>query len=275
MKNKLYAILAFTMFIAIGLTLWLTMGHIFFLLNFTYIGAFVSLGLYLMLNKKRYARNVSQIGVGLYMLVLLGAVSGENMQIEGFWFYLFSGVFQAAVIHYLVAKIGGPLLFGRGWCGYACWTAAALDLLPYKKKVGDRKEKLGAIRYVLFVVSFLYVGSLFLLRLQNIGQIMFISFIAGNILYYAAGIVLAFVFRDNRAFCKYVCPVTAFLKPMSYFSLLRIKTNPDKCVNCGVCETICPMNVAVTDNRRSRKNGTECILCLECVNVCPRNAVKF
>lgn len=31
------------------------------------------------------------------------------MQIEGFWYYLFTGVFEAATIHYAVAK-----LFGSG-----------------------------------------------------------------------------------------------------------------------------------------------------------------
>ena len=35
------------------------------------------------------------------------------------WELLCSGVFEAATIHYAVAKIFGPLLFGRGWCGYA------------------------------------------------------------------------------------------------------------------------------------------------------------
>lgn len=38
------------------------------------------------------------------MLVYLGLISNENMQIEGFWHYLFLGVFQAATIHYVVAK---------------------------------------------------------------------------------------------------------------------------------------------------------------------------
>ena len=42
------------------------------------------------------------------------------------WFFLFTGVFEAATIHYAVAKIFGPLVFGRGWCGYACWTAMVL-----------------------------------------------------------------------------------------------------------------------------------------------------
>ena len=275
MKKILLSLLSLSIFLAIGLILSLTLDSLFYLLNFAYIGIFVSLGFFLMLNKKPFARNISQIGVGLYMLVLLGAVSGENMQIEGFWFYLFSGVFQAAVIHYLVAKIGGPLLFGRGWCGYACWTAAVLDLLPYKVPESERKLRLGITRYILFAISLCFVAILFLLKVQDIEKIMHIGFIVGNVLYYAAGIGLAFAFRDNRAFCKYICPITVFLKPMSYFSLVRVRADQDKCVSCGKCEKACPMNVAVTDNKRSRRNGTECILCLECVNKCPKSALSI
>ncbi len=91
--------------------------------NFSYIGMAVGLGLVLYGKRKSYARHVVQLAVGLYMLLYLGVLCRENMQIEGFWYYLFLGVFEAATIHYVVAKIFGPLLFGRGWCGYACWTA--------------------------------------------------------------------------------------------------------------------------------------------------------
>ena len=62
---------------------------------------------------------------------------------------------------------------------------------------------------------------------------------SGNVLYYAAGIALAFAFKDNRAFCKYLCPVTVFLKPMSYFSLMRISCDSTKCISCGTCEKAC------------------------------------
>ena len=51
------------------------------------------------------ARRVVQLLVGLYMLVYLGLMCNENMQIEGFWYYLFAGVFEAATIHYAVVKI--------------------------------------------------------------------------------------------------------------------------------------------------------------------------
>ena len=213
----------------------------------------------------------SKMGFSI-MLVYLGLICGENMQIEGFWYYLFTGVFEAATIHYAVAKIFGPLIFGRGWCGYACWTAMVLDFLPYRVPSGPRK-KLGWIRYVVFALSLGFVSALFLAHAGNIERIMFWAFIAGNVLYYGAGVALAFAFRDNRAFCKYVCPVTVFLKPMSYFSLIRIRCDREKCVGCGKCARVCPMDVDVTDNSRKRKNGTECILCMECVKNCPRGAL--
>ena len=264
------AILA--IFEAVAVTLWLTKNNLFYLFNFSYIGISIFLGLVLLRRKNKYARRVVQLLVGLYMLVYLGLICRENMQIEGFWYYLFTGVFEAATIHYAVAKIFGPLVFGRGWCGYACWTAMVLDFLPYKVPAQPRK-KLGWIRYITFAASLIFVSALFLAKVGNLEGIMFRAFIIGNALYYGVGIALAFLFQDNRAFCKYICPVTVFLKPMSYFSLLRVKCDTEKCISCGKCKRICPMNVDMTDNSRKRANGTECILCMECIKNCPKNAI--
>lgn len=271
-KKYLIPLVLLTIFEAVAVTLWLSMGNIFYLFNFSYIGISVSLGVFLYLRNYRYARRITQLLVGLYMLVYLGLICNENMQIEGFWYYLFTGVFEAAVIHYAVAKIFGPLIFGRGWCGYACWTAMVLDFLPYKKPCQKRK-KIGWIRYITFALSFLFIAALFLAHVGNIEQIMFWSFIIGNILYYAVGIILAFVCKDNRAFCKYICPITVFLKPMSYFALFRVKCDKSKCISCGKCKKVCPMDVDMTDNSRKRKNGTECILCFECTKACPKKAL--
>lgn len=268
------ALIMLAIFEVIAVTLWLAKDNLFYLLNFSYIGGAIALGLALYANHYQYARRVVQLLVGLYMLVYLGLICQENMQIEGFWYYLFSGVFEAATIHYAVAKIFGPLLFGRGWCGYACWTAMVLDLLPYKRPAAPRKNW-GFIRYIVFVLSLIFVGALFVLHIANKERILFWSFLIGNVLYYAIGIGLAVALKDNRAFCKYICPITVFLKPMSYYSLLRIKVDEEKCISCGKCKRVCPMEVDVTDNSRRRCNGTECILCMECVEDCPVKAVKF
>lgn len=260
-------------FEAVAVTLWLTKDDLFYLLNFSYIGTAIAVGLLLFQVEYRHSRRVVQLLVGLYMLVYLGLICGENMQIEGFWYYLFTGVFEAAAIHYVVAKIAGPLIFGRGWCGYACWTAMVLDLLPYKVPQRARRRSWERIRYVTFLASLVFVAALFLLRVGELERIMFWCFLVGNLLYYGVGIALAFVCRDNRAFCKYICPITVFLKPASYFSLLRVKCDAEKCISCGECKRVCPMDVDVTDNSRKRKNGTECILCMECVKNCPTKAL--
>ena len=147
-----------------------------------------------------------------------------------------------------------------------------LDYLPYKVPEKPRKN-IGWIRYITFAASLIFVAALFLAKVGHIEGIMFWAFIAGNIIYYAVGIVMAYAFKDNRAFCKYFCPITVFLKPMSYYSVIRIKCDKEKCISCGKCKRVCPMDVDVTDNSRKRLNGTECILCMECVKKCPKDAL--
>ena len=277
------SMLLFLLFEAVAATLWLTKNNLFYLLNFSYIGACLGLGTALFTAGKRYARHFVQLAVGSYMLLYLGVISRENMQIEGFWYYLFLGVFEAATIHYAVAKIFGPLLFGRGWCGYACWTAMVLDFLPFKvpgkpeneRERGERwsRRNIGWMRYVMFAISLIFVAALFLAHVGNIEKIMFWAFIIGNIMYYGLGILLAFIYQDNRAFCKYLCPITVFLKPMSYFALIRVKCDESKCISCGKCRKVCPMEVDMLDPSKRRKNGTECILCLECKRNCPVDAL--
>lgn len=273
-KNNYKAIIIWVFFELVAVILYLTTKNLFYLLNFSYIGTCITVGSYLYMNNIKYARNVVQFAVGLYMLIYLGIISNENMQIEGFWYYLFLGVFEAAVIHYLVAKIIGPIIFGRGWCGYACWTGMILDLLPYKVPK-EKRKKLGFIRYITFLLSFIFVAILFIFKFDNLSNIMFWAFIIGNVIYYITGISLAFIFKDNRAFCKYICPITIFLKPASYFALIRVKRDKDKCINCKKCIKSCPMNVDMLDNSRKRKNATECILCNNCVRNCPKKALHL
>ena len=139
-KDFLSFIIMIVVFYIIAITLWLTMDSIFYLVNFIIIGTALALGLGLwpvLSKKKRHrARKLSQALIGGYMFfglgfgliyIFFGYIQPENMQFEAFWFYLFSGIYTAAVLHYLIAKIIGPFLFNRGWCGWACWTAAILE----------------------------------------------------------------------------------------------------------------------------------------------------
>ena len=139
-------------FWSIAIVLWRTTGKIFYLFNFGYIGTAigVGIGLYAILprKKKPSGRRLAQLLIGIYMLDFLGLLMKENMQLEGFFFHLLTGFFAGSVIHYMVAKIFGPVLYGRGYCGWACWTAMVLDFLPYKRnKSGRIASKWESIRY--------------------------------------------------------------------------------------------------------------------------------
>lgn len=267
-----FSFILFAIFLAIALTLSIALDKIFYLFNFGYIGLALSIGIALYQNKVKHARIFVEFAIGLYLLVGIGLIEHENLQIEGFWYFLFLGIFSGATIHYAIAKIFGPFVFGRGWCGYACWTAMILDLLPYKQPKFPRKH-LGWIRIVVLAGSFALVAALMAAHVPDLGSLMFVFFIVGNVLYYVIGIALAFLLKDNRAFCKYVCPIAILMKPGAYCSLLRINCDEDKCISCNKCLKVCPMNVDMLDLKRSRVNGTECILCLECTNVCPTGAL--
>ena len=64
-------------------------------------------------------------GGGLHAAVSRRDLPREYADPRVFWYYLFLGVIvEAATIHYAAAIVNlRSLLFRRGWCGYACWTA--------------------------------------------------------------------------------------------------------------------------------------------------------
>ena len=71
----------------------------------------------------------------------------------------------------------------------------------------------------------------------------------------------------DRFFCKYLCPMGATLGLMSKVSVLSVSREEDACIECGLCDRACPMNITVSKSTTVR--DTECISCSECVNVCP------
>jgi ferredoxin-type protein NapH len=277
---------AFVMLAFWGLAIWgfLASGYTQPLIMFGYIGTSlgVGLGLYGTLPKKHkpIGRRLTLLLVGLFLVGYAIFMGRENVQIEGAIFGLLTGVIQMAVMHYLIAKVFGPLLFGRLWCGWACWTVMVLDLLPFKRPTGRLPGRWGWLRYLHFGLSLALVLLLVFVvgfRTGSTGAVAVIWFIGGNLLYYTMGIGLAFALKDNRAFCKYICPVSVPLKATSRFSLLKIGLGAGRCNDCDACEKLCPMDVRISDyiQNAQRVLSTECSLCQTCITVCPKNALKL
>ncbi|MEE0027486.1 MAG: hypothetical protein U0J70_07840, partial [Atopobiaceae bacterium] len=79
MKKHLVPLAFLAVFEVVAIALWLAKNNLFYLVNFSYIGASVALGIGLFMRGNKNARRVTQLLVGLYMLVYLGLVSNENM----------------------------------------------------------------------------------------------------------------------------------------------------------------------------------------------------
>ena len=206
----------------------------------------------------------------------------RNAQLEGLVFGLLGGVMVGPVTHYLLGKVAIPFGVGRVWCGWACWTAAVLDQLPYRSSPGSPRSGVRRIRYATFGATIALVLALaFGLGYDGggVGAHAAAWFVAGNALYWLVGVVLAVRLRDNRAFCKVACPVAVLLRVTARPALVKVAGAASACVDCRskACATQCPMDVDVPSYVSSGRRvlASECIMCQHCVAVCPPNTLTL
>ena len=73
----------------------------------------------------------------------------------------------------------------------------------------------------------------------------------------------------SRPFCRYLCPMGAFLGLINKFSPFKVKRGGEACTNCSRCTTVCPVGIDV--QQQVQMNKSECISCGECVSSCRRS----
>ena len=55
----------------------------------------------------------------------------------------------------------------------------------------------------------------------------------------------------------------------------QLSYDANKCIMCGKCETVCPVNVHKFENNTHCTDYSKCILCGKCVESCPVNALSI
>jgi len=63
----------------------------------------------------------------------------------------------------------------------------------------------------------------------------------------------------GRPYCRYLCPYGAILRVLSCFSKWHLSIPPDTCINCQLCEDVCPYGAihppTVAQTSSSRRRG--------------------
>ncbi|MFZ7128596.1 MAG: 4Fe-4S dicluster domain-containing protein [Desulfobacterales bacterium] len=77
----------------------------------------------------------------------------------------------------------------------------------------------------------------------------------------------------GRLYCNTVCPVGALLGLLSRVSLFRVGIDPENCLKCRLCESVC--KAGCIDTMASTIDVTRCVACYNCFTVCNMQALRF
>ena len=196
---------------------------------------------------------------------------------------IFAGTLTLFIITLIVT-----LLFRRSFCGLICPFGAIQEFFAkVGQKIFKRKwvmpapidKPLRYFKYVVLVVTIVYAWRTAGLWMapydpwsayahlpeglesvwgeSAVGLIILGVTVIGSLIY-------------DRFFCKYLCPMGALYGIVGKISPFKVVRNEEVCIDCGICNKSCPMNI---DVQHSLKVTTaECMNCQTCVTSCPKPA---
>lgn len=184
------------------------------------------------------------------------------------------------------------VLLGRTICGFLCPIGLIQELLY---KIKTPKVKKGKVsRIFSYFKYFLLVAFVFIIPIMyQTGVPAFCKYICpsgtllGGIgllindhsLYASLGslftwkfLVLVVILVSSififRFFCRFLCPLGAIYGFFCRVSMLGIKLDKTKCTDCGLCISVCNMDI-------KKVGDHECIHCGACIKVCPTKAISW
>jgi len=217
---------------------------------------------------------VANCPIGALQYAVIGFESGAWLKL---FLYLFGFIAFLSVI------------FGRAFCGWACPFGALQDLIsPISKRNNRflRIPRMWEARYVKYGVLGLVVvaawafttkwfclfdpGGMVTATIPTLGVARFTGdkWASGDYLPMKIVYTLVFfigVLIISRAWCRFICPYGAMVAPFNKVSVLHLKRDNKRCIDCNRCTKTCPMKIDVVKEERS----AECILCGRCIEECP------
>ena len=197
---------------------------------------------------------------------------------------------HAAGMFLLAAFLTISIVFRKAFCGWLCPIGAVSEWLwklgrdTFRRHKFLRKQALPrwldlplrSLKYILLGLFGYAVGSMpadaiatFLQgpygMVADVKMLNFFRFMPTATAVTLAILILASVFVKNF-WCRYLCPYGALMGLGALLSPVRIRRNPEACIDCAKCAKACPAVLPVDQLVQIR--SAECTACMECVAVC-------
>jgi NosR/NirI family nitrous oxide reductase transcriptional regulator len=160
------------------------------------------------------------------------------------------GIPLTALLFFLIPLIFA-LLFGRVFCAGVCPLGAIQEL------TGIKPVKLPkAVESIMAAVPFIYLALAVLFAAMESQFIIckydpFVGFFRLDakftMIIFGVLLLLAGIFI-NRPYCRYLCPYGVLLNFFSRFAGKHLTITPAECINCRLCEDVCPYDAIIPSN---------------------------
>jgi ferredoxin-type protein NapH len=203
------------------------------------------------------------------------------------WFILFWGI--------MLVIIAVPLLtffLGKRWyCSWVCGCGGLAETMgdPFRH-LSDKSLKAWKIErwmvHGILVFVVINTGAVLYTYFTGMGALLGIptdqirtvyGFLIGSVFAGVIGVGF-YPFMGNRVWCRFGCPLAAYLGLIQRFkSRFRITTNGGQCISCGNCSTYCEMGIDVRWYAQRGQNviRASCVGCGICAAVCPRGVLRL
>lgn len=191
-----------------------------------------------------------------------------------------------AAMFLLVTFLAISFLFRKAFCSWLCPVGTISEYLGLLgKKIFGRNFRiwrwidipLRGLKYLLLGFFVWAISSMSAAAIANfmrsdyglvagVKMLNFFRFLGGTGFIVLGTLVLASVLVQNF-WCRYLCPYGALLGFASLLSPVRIRREPEPCIDCAKCAKVCPSDLPV--DKLITIKSAECTGCLECITICP------
>jgi NosR/NirI family nitrous oxide reductase transcriptional regulator len=166
-------------------------------------------------------------------------------------------------VGFFVLPLVVALFAGRVFCAAVCPLGALQELVAVRPQRVPRwlDEALGLIPYIYLgaAVAFAVSGTAFVVcRYDPLVGFFRLNASLSMVIYGSAVLVVGLFV--GRPYCRYLCPYGALLRLISPLARRHVRIPPDKCIQCRLCEDVCPYGAIRTptpaqpvDRRQSRR----------------------